>query len=413
MRATNGVWQRNKNFRNLWMGKSGSLIGDWFNQVALGQVTLNLTGSLAAMGFVLLCRSLPSVVIGPFISPIVDLYSKKAIMYMSDIVRAIIVLIFFPASILMHSDLFLYLGAFLLGLAGVLFNPAHQAALPSIVREDDLAEANAFHSGTAGVISMIGALSGGLVASFLHPVFCFFVNAGSYAWSAYCISQVKWIEDLSENKKRSAYIRSLKQGFQEAVSNKPARAIIIIGISWGFAGGGYAILIPTLGEITFGMGGIGIGILYAVDGAGMLIGALIVKKLVGSHYRKATVYYGISYLIQAIFFALLAQSTHFGLAVLLLLFMRISSGIIVPLDTYLLQIHTPSKVRGRVFSLHSSTFMGVMQLSYASLGFLFETFGIPAMGIVIGVISFLCGLTWLFQLRNFQAPVQSERDLSS
>jgi MFS family permease len=132
MRTNKGVWQRNKNFRYLWMGQSGSLIGDWFNQVAIGQVTLHMIVSLAAMGFVLLYRSLPSVAIGPFISPIVDLYSKKAIMYISDAVRAIIALIF-PAAILMDSEAFLYLGAFLLGLAGVLFNPAHQACfLPYI-----------------------------------------------------------------------------------------------------------------------------------------------------------------------------------------------------------------------------------------------------------------------------------------
>lgn len=120
--------------------------------------------------------------------------------------------------------------------------------------------------------------------------------------------------------------------------------------------------------------------------------------------RENSLYYGIAYLTQAVFFAFLALSSHFVLSVFMLLLMRISSGIIVPLDTYLLQIHSDPDVRGRVFSLHDSTFSGVMQLSYASLGFLFEIFGIPVMGIVIGVISFLCGLTWLLQLKSFQAP---------
>jgi MFS family permease len=49
------------------------------------------------------------------------------------------------------------------------------------------------------------------------------------------------------------------------------------------------------------------------------------------------------------------------------LLMRISAGIIIPLDTYLLQLSTQDKIRGRVFSLHGSTYSGVMQLSYAVL----------------------------------------------
>ena len=45
--------------------------------------------------------------------------------------------------------------------------------------------------------------------------------------------------------------------------------------------------------------------------------------------------YGAAYLTQAIFFGLLAQSTLLLVGGLMLLFMRISSGVIIPLDTYL------------------------------------------------------------------------------
>jgi hypothetical protein len=74
-----GLLRRNRNYRNIWLAQSGSVLGDWFNQVALGQVTLSMTHSPPAIGWVLLCRSLPSVIIGPFISPLVDRYSKKVI----------------------------------------------------------------------------------------------------------------------------------------------------------------------------------------------------------------------------------------------------------------------------------------------------------------------------------------------
>lgn len=40
-----------------------------------------------------------------------------------------------------------------------------------------------------------------------------------------------------------------------------------------------------------------------------------------------------------------------------------------------------------------------MQISYTSLGYLLERFGVPTMDIVIGIISSICGLTWLIQMK--------------
>lgn len=63
----------NRNYRNLWLASVGSQFGNWFNEVALAQVTLTLTHSPAVMGFVLLCRSMPSVILGPLGGPFVDI----------------------------------------------------------------------------------------------------------------------------------------------------------------------------------------------------------------------------------------------------------------------------------------------------------------------------------------------------
>lgn len=301
-------------------------------------------------------------------------------------------------------SMFLYAGAILLGLSGVMFAPAQQAAFPLIVSIKDLAFANALSSGTYGFLSILGAAGGGIVSSLLNPVVSFLINSLSYVWSAFYIFQIHMPENTDENKKKETYFDSLKEGFKEAAGNKAAKAIILIGISWGLAGGGYAILIPILGDMGYGMGGLGIGTLYAIDGLGVLLGALFVQRFIGSNHKRANWWYGAAYLTQAFFFALLAQSAVFIAGASMLLLMRFSSGIIIPLDSYLMQVHTKPEVRGRIFSLHNSTYSGVMQLSYASMGYLYETVGIPVMGLVIGFVSFLCGLSWLLQMKTFTSP---------
>jgi MFS family permease len=90
----------------------GSQFGDWFNQVALAQITLQLTHSSEAMGLVLLCRSLPAVVLGPFVGPLVDHFPKKPLWLMTDLLRAAFALGYIFA-IVLHISWLLYVGSLL------------------------------------------------------------------------------------------------------------------------------------------------------------------------------------------------------------------------------------------------------------------------------------------------------------
>ena len=168
-------------------------------------------------------------------------------------------------------------------------------------------------------------------------------------------------------------------------------------MSWGLAGGGYYVLIPLLGNQTFHRGALGIGILYAVDGIGVLLGSALVRRIVAGDHDKAIVWYGVAYLTQALFFSLLAQSARFLVGSVMLLLMRISSGVIIPLDTYLLQTSTEPNLRGRLFALHEATYGGVMQVSYILTGIAYIRLGIPHTGIIVGAMSLLCGISWLWQ----------------
>lgn len=389
--------QRHPSYHALWLAKTGSDLGDWFNQVALAAATLSLTGSASTMGLVLLCRALPNVLLGPLASPLVDRLAKRPILYISDLVRAAFALSFAVAW-LTHWVWLLYAGALLIGISGVLFAPARQAVLPLLVPREDLAEANAFESATSGVIGIFGALLGGVLSATVSPVICFTINALSYLWSAACLARAKWTEPQTAATDaiiRPSYGTMLREGFQEAGRNKRARAIILVGISWGLAGGGYYVMLPLLGSHVYHLGGLGIGLLYAIDGLGVLIGSQLVKRYIGRQHTRAMTWYGIAYLTQALFLALLAQSTWLLVGGLMLLFMRISGGIIIPLDSYLLQTSTEPAKLGRIAALHISTYGGVMQISYALVGFAFDRWGLPLVGLCIGCVSLACGLYWL------------------
>ena len=90
-----GYWalvSGNKNFRRLWGGTLVSLLGDWFNTIALYVLVTELTGSPLALGAVFITKMLPWAVAAPLAGVVVDRYNRRWLMVGADGVRAVLVL---------------------------------------------------------------------------------------------------------------------------------------------------------------------------------------------------------------------------------------------------------------------------------------------------------------------------------
>lgn len=276
----------NHNYRNLWLASVGSEFGSWFNEVAIANVILNLTHSPSAMGMVLLCRSLPGIILGPCAGPLADQLPQKTVLVATDLVRAVLA-VSLSLAVLMHLAWILYVSSGLLGVTGILFAPTRTAVIANVVVDTEVAPANALDVQASGLIQIAGTALGGVVSATLGPIVCFALNATSFLWSAWHISRCHWNEVGRIVRNRLRYLESLREGFVEASRNRVVRAIIIIGISWGLAGGGYYVLIPLLGQQVYHMGGFGIGLLYVIDGMGVLLGAHVVNHYAGQYRRRA------------------------------------------------------------------------------------------------------------------------------
>ena len=86
--------QRNVNYRNLWLARVVSNLGDWFNLIASAALITQLTGAGTALSYLFLARLLPFFVMSPIAGVFADRYERRAIMIATDILRAITVLCF-------------------------------------------------------------------------------------------------------------------------------------------------------------------------------------------------------------------------------------------------------------------------------------------------------------------------------
>ena len=86
--AAVGAPLRHPAFQRLWLGLSISYLGDQFTIIALLWFVLQLTGSGAAVGLVILCFDLPGVVTGAILGRLLDRYQPRLVMGFDNLARA-------------------------------------------------------------------------------------------------------------------------------------------------------------------------------------------------------------------------------------------------------------------------------------------------------------------------------------
>jgi MFS family permease len=180
--------------RDLLVGQAISSLGDWMGTVALMALVLHLTDSATAVGGVLVLRLAPTVLAGPVAARLVTRWSRRKMMLAMDAVRipAVAVLPWITGL------WWIYLWAFVVELAGMVFLPARDAMIPDLVEgDDDLAVANGLVLGTsygmipvgAGLYALVAAVSGSASGVGIARI-VFAVDAVTFAVSFLAISRL-------------------------------------------------------------------------------------------------------------------------------------------------------------------------------------------------------------------------------
>jgi len=156
--------RNNTSFCRLWLAAVVSMLGEWFNTIALFLLILTYTESEWLLGVLFTVRMAGFALLQPFIGMMADRYSRKMLMVASNLAQAVLALCFLwvngPEDIV-----------WMIGLSGVMmilhgvYMTAERASIPNVVSEADLATANALDAASWSTALCIGAMLGGLVVS--------------------------------------------------------------------------------------------------------------------------------------------------------------------------------------------------------------------------------------------------------
>jgi MFS family permease len=394
--------RKNRNFRQLWLGQVVSQLGDWLNTIALYTIVLRLTGSGRAVGLVLVARFLPTFIIGPLSGVVADRFSRRNVMIVSDLLRAIVVLGFL--FIRTPEQLWLVYVLTVLQLTlSTFFEPAKSAVIPSIVQERELIPANAISSATWSAMLTLGAAIGGEITGWIGTEGAFVLDSVTYLASAALVASVRFPKRLAREKTKLTISKALGiadtiEGARYVIERPRIFAMMMVKPAWGL-GGGILTLLAVFGEKIFPIGGLaarGIGVLYAARGIGTAIGPIVFRRFAGETRERMQAAIGVSFIIGGLFYIGFAGATNFILAIILLAVAHAGGSTLWVNSTVLLQASVEDNFRGRVFAAELALLTLTMAGSNYVTGELLDRFGYSPRIVTaaIGVLFIVPGLAW-------------------
>lgn len=410
----------NHDFRRLWIGRLISQTGDWFNSVALFTLLLNLTGSGEAVGLVLIIKLLPQFFVGPLAGVVADRFNRKTIMIWADVLRGLLVFGFLFVERPQQVWIVYVLSALEVILSSF-FEPAESAAVPMIVKRDELIAANALGGATWSVTLAFGAALGGAVTdlfgrntAFIIDAISFFVSA-AFIWATRIPPLSKPARDRAKRLSllEATGIADMIEGARYLKTNPHVLALLLVKSGWGL-GGGVLLLLTIFGKEIFPLGRDGsasIGLLYAARGTGALIGPMIARWITNDSPRTMRRTISIAFFVSAIFYLLFSGSPSFILALLFIIGAHSGGSIQWVFSTTLLQLTVPNRFLGRVFALEMGFLTLAMSVSTYATGWGLDHAGLSArqMAALLGLAFMIPGIAWLFLQRWLDRWESNER----
>ncbi len=408
----------NRDFRLLWAGQIVSLFGDWFNLIASASLIAMLTQSGLAVGGLFVVRMLAPFLISPVAGVAADRYNRKSLLILTDVLRALAVLGFLLVREPGHVWLLYSLTAFQLALGGIFF-PTRTAILPEIVSPRELGAANALSGATWSVMLAVGAALGGLVSGIWGIYPAFVIDSVTFILSAVLISGLAYrpSKDLLEpdDVGSSAMVQYL-DGLRFLGGHRDILAIALQKAAMGLmVGGGLQVLQVALAERVYPLGeggGISLGIMFAILGAGTGLGPIAARVFTGDRERPLRYAILLSYVLAGLGLALIGPLWSFTWVLVGIFVRALGGGINWVFSSQLLLQLTPDQVRGRVFSAEFAIFTLAMAFSSAAGGWLLDSTGLGIAGtinIMLGGTS-VAGLLWLLWLTRMKGAGSRNRN---
>src|SRR3954466_12713374 len=372
---------RVKDFRKLWLSMSLSSFGDWLGLLAITATATSLVDGFAAANFalggVLLFRLLPAIVLGPLAGAFADRFDRRKTMVITDSFRFAL----FASIPLVDNLVWLFVAQFLIEAISLFWIPAKEAAVPNMLRRDQLESANQLSLITTygltpvlaavvfAVLTTLGTRLSGLIPSVDAVDLALYLNALTFLVAAVVIWNLPSISGRRAEGvvvERESFFRSLRQGVSFA-GHTPLVRGLIIGITGAFAAAGVIIATGQAFAHAVGGGEAAYGLLFGAVFIGLGLGIAVGPSVARDLARERI--FGVAIVGAGVVVALMAWTFTLWIALLLVVLMGFFAGISYLAGFTLLGTEVEDEIRGRTFAIVQSLVRASLILSLAVVPF--------------------------------------------
>ncbi|MBS8266236.1 MFS transporter [Mesobacillus boroniphilus] len=381
---------KNKGFITLMLAQLISSIGDWLSVIAIiTMVGLKWEASPMEVSFIILCLAVPMALLGPFTGTIADRLNRKALMIVSDLVRAGLILVLAFASSLVT----VYVCLFMVGMLSAIFVPAKNGKLKELIAQENMKSAMSITSMIDSGTKVLGPLLSGLLVAAFGTQLVFFIDSGTFIISALLLLALPKASAPARNDSDGKNGASFKEDFLEGIRFIKGNRFLIVGITvlgvslliLQLSDSQIIVLLRELSNVSPDL----FGYIVTASGVGMFFtGLLLAKKT--DYNALILLFIGVCGI--GVSFSMMAVLTQLDLALPALwgpalgLVAGFSAGLVFIPFQAAVQTDTPVHMTGRVFGVLNSVTTTATIIGPLAGGLLATVLGVIPTFVITGLL---------------------------
>lgn len=386
---------KHRDYRLLFLGTMFMSAGQWVQQVTLGWLVYDLTGSSVLLGALNGLRALPFLIVGPIAGVVADRTDRRLVLLWVEAVQFIAAFIMGGIVLAGAVEVWhLFVFTAITGAGWSIIQPVRQALAPAVVPRSDLANAVALNSVGFNIMKILGPSVGGFLIAMFGAGGNFWVQGVAYAGVFGMVALMRVPSHGAGAVRQGSAFENLKEGAAFVLKTPILRAIMLVALVPTFLGQPAQALMPVFQKDVLKVGPDGLGLMLAAPGIGAVVCTLALASVANRIERKGQ----FALLALAVYGASImwfAQTTTLEVALLSLVVMGGAQIMFHATVMTILQMVTPDALRSRVMSIYMLD-AGLSPLGALAAGVSTEFVGAPLTFLVLGTLLVgFCGVIWV------------------
>ncbi|MBW4687907.1 MAG: MFS transporter [Komarekiella atlantica HA4396-MV6] len=398
------------------IGESVSFFGSWMTQIALIWMVYQITNSAILVGVVGFTNQFMGLIITPLVGVLLDRWNIRYVLLTTQLVSILLsgILTFLTVSDRITITWIIIIGI-MQGTVKAFDLPARLVSIPRLVENKaDTYSAIAIHSFLINTAKFVSPMIGGLLLARFGAASCFLVDSISYIpfVSAILTTQIKSVPNNSSLQKTNI-LQNLKEGFVFAYDFIPIRYVLGLQILICFMVMTHVNLIPIFVREILNGNAETMGLLLTASALGSIVAGLYLM------FRKQATglvkIIAFSAAILGLGLILFSRSHNLEICLVLICIVGMTNTLtLAAISNFIQLILVDENKRGRVTSIFTTGFLGILPFGNLFFGGLASKIGVNN-ALLFGGIFCLIGayifIKKLPEMRNILSPIYVDMGL--